>query len=46
MSKSHLILSESDRIELRALSKQNSLPVKIYKRVLYLLALDAGRTFQ
>ena len=46
MAKSHLRLSKTDRTELQALSKQNTLSVKIYKRVLYLLALDAGRTYQ
>ncbi|MBK9250309.1 MAG: helix-turn-helix domain-containing protein [Ignavibacteria bacterium] len=46
MSKQHLRLSETDRKELLAMSKQNTLSVKIYKRVLYLLALDSGRTFQ
>ena len=45
MAKSHLRLCETDRVELQALSKQNTLPAKIYKRVLYLLALDAGRTY-
>ena len=46
MLKSHIILSEADKIELNTLLHQSGLRSKVFKRVSALLELDKGKTIE
>lgn len=46
MKKQHVKLSESDREALTVVASKTSVGVSEYKRATYLLAMDAGRTYQ
>lgn len=45
MNKHHVQLSTTDREALEALIAKGTLPVKVYRRAVALLALDAGQTY-
>jgi putative transposase len=46
MSKSHVILSDTDKEELSRLLHQSNLKSKVFKRVTILLELDKGKTIE
>ena len=46
MKKQHIQLSETDREYLEKLVRTGELAVRVYRRVIGLLALDRGKTYQ
>ncbi len=46
MKKQHLQLTSDDRLKLESQRKSGQLKVRIYKRIVGLLELDAGQTYE